>query len=182
MFSHAFAMYSLDTLRTSSPSLITSLLLLSCPWAWGSSFSSWFHSSWFSRQKLWRTAQATGISLANEILLSSHFSSIHQCFLASQKLTLQSPWHPTKLYWKLFPLDLSLLQEMVFEAKRQVGMRCLHLDGVWYHYPQFTQNHLSESDRALQDQIFYYFVELSHHAYCLESQMQSQGSVSCHRQ
>ena len=103
-------------------------------------------------------------------------------FLASQKLTLQPPWHPTKLYWKLFPLDLSLLQEMVFEARRQVGMRCLHLDGVWYHYPQFTQNHLSESDCALQDQILYYFVELSHHAYCLESQMQSQGSVSCHRQ
>ena len=103
-------------------------------------------------------------------------------YLASQKLTLQPPWHPTKLYWKLFPLDLSLLQEMVFEARRQVGMRCLHLDGVWYHYPQFTQNHLSESDCALQDQILYYFVKLSHHAYCLESQMQSQGSVSCHRQ
>ena len=103
-------------------------------------------------------------------------------FVTFQKRTLLLPWRQTKLYWKLFPLDLSLLQEMVFEARRQVGMRCLHLDGVWYHYPQFTQNHLSESDRALQDQILYYFVELSHHAYCLESQMQSQGSVSCHRQ
>ena len=100
MFSHAFAMYSLDTLRMSSPSLITSLLLLSCPWAWGSSFSSWFHSSWFSRQKLWRTAQATGISLANEILLTSHFSSIHQCFFSIPKAHSTATLAPNKALLK----------------------------------------------------------------------------------
>ena len=61
-------------------------------------------------------------------------------------------------------------------------MRCLQLDRIDIITPQFAQKDPSESDRALQDQILYYFVGLSHHAYCLESQMQSQGSVSRHLQ
>lgn len=51
-------------------------------------------------------------------------------FLTFQKRTLLLPWHQTKLYRKLFPLDLSLLQEMVFEARRLMGMRCLQLDRI----------------------------------------------------
>ena len=51
-------------------------------------------------------------------------------FVTFQKRTLLLPWHQTKLYRKLFPLDLSLLQEMVFEARRLMGMRCLQLDRI----------------------------------------------------
>lgn len=71
---------------------------------------------------------------------------------------------------------------MVFEARRQEGMHFLQLDRAWYQYTQFAQKDPLESDRALWDQILYYFVELSHPTYCLESQMQSQGSVSCRQQ
>lgn len=62
-------------------SLLTSSLLLSCTWSRGSSLSSSFQQSWFRRQKLPSTTQATAI----EILLSSCFR-VYACeFLASQK-------------------------------------------------------------------------------------------------
>ena len=174
-------MYSLNTLQMSSPSLVTSLLL-SCPWSRG----SWFHHHSIRLDSADKSCEGLHKQQWFCWQMKSYFPAISPVyannFLASQKCTLLQPWHQTKLYRKLFPLDLSLRQEMVFEAKRQVGMHCLQLDWVWYHYPQFVPKDPSESDCALQDQILYYFVELSHHAYCLESQMQSQGSVSCHRQ